>query len=303
MNDKVIQSFAQSWLRRVVVQAITTAVIGSGLCCLMAGIAALPEQWVDSDVKPWLFIGSFACLSGTFVVGLIIWVLVNNRKIYAQFDQAFTPLGLTRSRYLIRGLRYRGAYRGRAVNVYYIISGGRYLRSARLEIYLSGAFHTRLGIGTQSALSGFGLALTGQTPLEMPDPAYAGLLINPLDETWSRQLLEDVTARDIVARLVGQDTPGVRALHFSPANIRLYVGHFDLSILTPEAVRQWLEDLLALAEIGEGLLSPTQTATASQWESADRSDGGRYFLPVIAVVAVLVLCPMLMAVCVIRNLQ
>jgi hypothetical protein len=302
MNDKVIQSLATSWLRRVVVQAIVTVVFGGGLCCLMVGIAALPESLVAQEVKPWLFIGAFACLGGMLAVGLLVWVLVNNQRIFAHFDKAFTPLGFTRSRYLIRGLRYRGAYRARAVNVYYLVSGGRYFRSARLEIILKGNFHTRLGIGTQSALSSLGVALTGQAPLDMPDPAYEGLLIHPLDEAWSRQLLADSSARDAIVRLVGKDTPGVRGLHFGPETIRLYLGHFNLALLTPEAVRQWLEDLLALTEIGERLPAPTQTAAASQWESADRPDWGRYFLPALAVIFTVALCPILMAGCIIGIL-
>ncbi len=302
MSDKLLQSYFKTFFGRVVISAITSAVLGSILCCVMVGIMALPEQWVDSDARPWLFIGSFACLGGLLVVGLIIWVLVNNQRVYAHFDKAFTPLGLTRSRYLIRGLRYRGAYRGRPVNVYYLISGGRYLRSARLEIYLKGDFRTRLGIGTQNVLSGLGVALTGQPPLPVSDPAYEGLLIHPLDEVWSRQLLEDAAARAAIVRLVGQDTPGVRGLHFGPETIRLYLGHLNLAIVTPEAVRQWLEDLLALTEIGEGLPPPTQTATASKWESADRPDWGRYFLPAMAALGVVVLCPVFMAVCVVGIL-
>lgn len=299
MKDKLLQIYARKIARRSLLQLAATAVVGSFLCCLLLAIAALPEQLVASDVKPWLFIGSFACLGGLLAASLLVWVLVNNQRLYAHFDRAFTPLGFARSRYLIRGLRYRGRYRGRAVNVYYLISGGRYLRSARLEICLQGTFRTRLGIGTQNALSRLGLALTGQAQLALSDPAYAGLLINPLDETWSRQLLDTTSAREAIVRLVGPDTPGVRGLHVGPETLWLHLGHFDLASLTPEAVRQWLADLLALAELGEGLPPPTQTATASQWESADRADWGRYLLPALAVVGAFALCPMFMAGCVI----
>jgi hypothetical protein len=234
-----------------------------------------------------------------FVIGLLAWVLVNNQRLYARFDQAFTPFGFTRSRYLIRGLRYRGQYRGRPVNVYYFISGGRNLRTARLEIILRGTFRTRLGLGTQNALSSLGVALTGLAPLQLSDPAYTGLLIHPLDEAWSRQLLENALARDAIVRLVGQATPGVRGLHFGPETLRLYLSDPALGSLSPEAVRQWLEDLLSLIEIGEGLPPPTQTATAAQWESADRADWGRYLLPVLGVIVAFALCPIFMAVCVI----
>jgi hypothetical protein len=302
MNDKVIQSFAQSWLSRVAVQAVATLVFGGVLCCLMVGIASIPESLANQDVKLFLFIGSFACLMGAVMVGLLAWVLLNNRRIYAQFDQAFASLGLTRSRYLLRGLQYQGTYRGRQVNVYYHVSGGRYLRVPNLEIYLNGNFRTRLGIGTQNALSSLGSALLQQQALDPGDPAYEGLLIYPLDERWSRHLLGDHAARDAIVRLVGKDTPGVRGLHFGPESIRLQLRHFSLSILTPETVRQWLDDLFALAEIGEGLPPPAQTAQASDWERAGRSDRGRFLLPALGIVLLLVLCIFVFTGCVFLTL-
>jgi hypothetical protein len=302
MNDKVIQSFAKSWLSRVAVQAVATAAFGGVLCCVMVGIASLPESLVNQDVKLFLFIGSFACLIGAVMVGLLAWVLINNQRIYAQFDQAFASLGLTRSRYLLRGLQYQGTYRGRQVNVYYHVSGGRYLRVPSLEIYLKGNFRTRLGIGTQNALSSLGGALMQQQALDPGDPAYEGLLIYPLDENWSRQLLSDHAVREAIVRLVGKDTPGVRGLRFDPEAVSLVLRHFSLSLLTPEAVRQWLDDLLALAGVAEGLPPPAQTAEASDWERAARSDRSRFLLPALAIVGLLVLCPLALVVCTLGTL-
>jgi hypothetical protein len=298
MTDKLIQSYAKGCLTRTGLSLLLTFAAFLFFGCLCAGLALIPETVIDPDVKGLLFVGAIPCFGLTLTGGVVAWVLINNQRIYNQFDQAFTPLGLTRSRYLLRGLQYQGSFRGRQVNVYYHVSGGRYLRVPNLEIYLKGNFRTRLGIGTQNALSRLGGALMQQPALDPGDPAYEGLLVYPLDENWSRQLLGDHAARDAIVRLVGKDTPGVRGLRFDPEAISLVLRHFSLAILTPEAVRQWLDDLLALTEVAEGLPPPAQTAQASDWERAGRSDRGRFLLPALGIGLLLILCPFVITGCV-----
>jgi hypothetical protein len=300
MNDKVFQALAKTWLTRVGLNLVVTVGLGSVFCCFGTALLLIPERWLDPDLRALLLVGGMCLGLVAVLVFVIATVLISNRRVYAQFDEAFTPLGLTRSRYLLRGFRYQGAYRGRQVTVLYYVTGGRYLRSPSLQIYLSGSFRTRLGIGTESALTRLGGNLTGQTPLSLSEPAYEGLIAYPLDEAWSRQLLGEAEARDIIVRLVGKDTPGVRGLVFGPETVRLQVMHFGLNLITPEAVRQWFDDLLRLCEIGEGAPPPTQTAQASDWERADRSDRGRFLWPVIAItLAVVAVCPFAVGGCVI----
>ena len=90
MADKAIQSYAKSWLSRVAIQMIVTVALGLVLCCLMVGIALIPESLVGSNVKPWLFIGSFGCLMGLFMAGVLATVLMSNRQIYNEYF----PLGV-----------------------------------------------------------------------------------------------------------------------------------------------------------------------------------------------------------------
>lgn len=117
MRDKVIHALAKTWLNRVAAQTAVTVVMGGVLCCLATAIFAIPDEVIDPDLKALLFMGTFVGMMGLLVVGVIGWLLFNNRRIYAHFDQAFTPLGLNRSRYLLRGFQYQGTYRGRPVNV------------------------------------------------------------------------------------------------------------------------------------------------------------------------------------------
>lgn len=171
-------------------------------------IALIPDRYLDPDLKGLLQIGSLLCFGMLVVIGVIVWVVVNNSRIYARFDEAFLPFGLTRSRYLLAGLRYQGQYRGRGLNVYYYVSGGRYLRVPNLQIYVTGNFRTRLALGDKNMLTQLASSVFKQNLIQVDEAAYEGLLVNTIDETWARQLLSDSAARDSILHLVGKATPG-----------------------------------------------------------------------------------------------
>lgn len=298
MQDKLIRALANNWLNRVAIQTGVTVAMGSILCCLGTVILAIPDTIIDPDLKGLLLMGAFVGVIGLFVVGVFVWLFLNNQRIYARFDQAFAVFGLSRSRYLLRGLQYQGDYRGRPVNVYYYVSGGRYVRVPNLEIYVGGGFGTRLGIGNENALSRLGGSLSQQQPLNLNDPAYVGLLIYALDEKWSRQLLAHPQARPVIEELVGQETAGVRGLLFGPESVRLQIRHFSLAIITPETVAQWVNGLWALAELAEKLPSPTQTVEASNWEKQDRVGPSRVLGAIMVAIILVALCPAILAACV-----
>ncbi|MGQ0600835.1 MAG: hypothetical protein ACT4QE_03960 [Anaerolineales bacterium] len=289
MSDKLLQAYGKSCLTRLLFGVLLSVAAFLFIFCLGAAITLIPNRLLDEDTKALLQIATIPCFAFLLIGGVVVWVLFNNSRIYTQFDEAFTPLGLTRSRYLLSGFQYQGNYRGRQVNVYYHVSGGRYLRTPDLQIYLGGNFRTRLGLGTENILTRVGGALTRQQAITLSEPSYEGLLCYTIDETWSRNLLGQPQGQALVVRLAGKDTPGVRGLVFGPESLRLHLRHFPLSIVTPETVRQWVEDLVALAALAEELPPPTQTAEASDWERAGRLDRSRFLLPAIAIVLVLVL--------------
>jgi len=299
MKDKVLGSFAKSWLNRVAFQTVMTLVLGGILACIAFGIMAAPESLIPAQTKPWLYIGSFACLMSLLMVGIVVWVLTSNKRIYAQFDESFLQLGLTRSRYLIRGFQYRGTYRGRELNVYYRYAGGRYLRTPNLDFSLAGAFRTRFGLGTESALGRMGAALLKQQHLDPGDPVYAELLIYAEDETWSRRLLADPQARAILVRLAGKDNPGVRAVNVGPESVRFLLRHFTFDVVTPEAVRQWADDLWNLARLAEDLPPPAQTAVATKWDRADYAAPSKVLVPALVITVALVLAMVVCSACII----
>jgi hypothetical protein len=295
MMNKLIQPYAKGYLSRTVISLLLTVVVFLAIGCLTVGIALIPERVIDRDTKPFLFVGAIVLTVLVTLGGVIVWVVASNRRFYHQLDQAFNPLGLTGSRYLISGRQYQEIYRGRQVTVYYHVSGGRHLRTPDLQIYVSGQFGTRLGIGVENTLTKLGGAVLGAQPIRVDDPAYEGLLFNPLDEAWALRLLNDPQASDAILQLLGQETPGVRSLIFGPESIKLQLRHFALDILTPESVSQWLSDLYTLIDVGERLPPPTHTVEASEWERAGRLDRRRFLLPALGIVLLIILCPLVTA--------
>lgn len=284
MTNPEIKSYARGCLGRTAISLALSAGVFVVLGALMAGLALIPERVLPRDVKPFVLVGGLVCGGLVFGGAALGWVLVNNQRVYRRFDAAFLPLGLTRRRYLLSGFQYEGQYRGRPVNVYYHVSGGRYLRTPDLQLYVAGQFRTRLALGTSTALTRLGGAVLRQPPLAVTDPAYTGLLIYPLEEAWSRALLADPAARAAIGSLAGAETPGVRGLAVTPEAVRLHVRHFHLELITPETVRAWLEALTALAQAVEAQPAPAQPVAATQWERAERNDRGRFTLPALIIV-------------------
>jgi hypothetical protein len=104
--------------------------------------------------------------------------------------------------------------------------------------------------------------------------------------------LGEPQAENAIVQLVGQEKPGLRSVLFTPESIQLRLRHFSLDIITPENARLWLGALLDLIAIAEGVPAPRQTADASQWERSAQSDRGRFLLPSLLIVLLIVVCPL-----------
>jgi hypothetical protein len=287
MNDKVSQSllrgcFSQLGVSVALMLLLFGVILGGGTL-----IALLPNRYLNSDMKQWAFLSLLICSVSLMLLGTMIWIVVNNARVYARFDAAFTPFGFVRHRYLLAGLRYQGQYQGRNFNVYYHVSGGRYVRVPVLELYLTGHFRTRLSLGDKNLLAQMATSVLKPNLLQLNHPAYTDLMISTIDEAWANRLLNDAFAPELIARLVDKGLPGARGLVFGPEALYVNIRHFPLSLITPEAVRDWVEALLKLAALAEGLPPATQTAEASQWERASQFNRNRFWLPSFLIVAAL----------------
>ena len=293
MTDRLAGSYTRFCLGRMVINLVISFVILGAIGCLVLGIALIPDDVLPGDAGLFLFI---AGLVGIIFVGILaaaVYAFRVRAKRIGLFDTAFAPFGLEPQGYLISGRQYRGTFQGRQVNVYFYISGGRFLRVPTLQIYVGANIRTRLGIGTRNALTTMAGDLLKHPPLDLNDSDFADLLLYPLDERWSRDLFRDHHGREAILRLAGaRDGMGVHGLEFAPESVRFQLRHFEIGSINPEIIRNWMDDLFLVAEMAEAISPPMKTAVAGSMEKTSRTDRNAQLPVIIGVVLALVLCPL-----------
>ncbi len=270
---------------------------------LACGLICIP-MWAFSnlDLSPWVMIIPAALFllllfgGGAAYMGIVLY----RRK--QMLDAAFATLGLEGKAYLSFFRQYHGTLQGRQVDVYLA-------RGPRLEIEISTPLQTRLGVTGPHTDTRFAASLMDRQPMDFStagDPALGELTVFPHDEAWTRRLFADRQAAEIFKRLASRQTT------FTRQQVLLRPGTWQLLLtgntrmlsfdLDPAQVRQWIDDLLHLADIAEGMPDSTQTDVLSPLEqSAYRIRGQNpylaiwvgvgtllFFLIVTCVVAVLV---------------
>jgi hypothetical protein len=147
-----------------------------------------------------------------------------------------------------------------------------------LELHLSTPLQTRLGVAEVGSTTPALARLFGREPMDLNDPDLSELRVYALDEEWARSLLSEPETRTLFRRLLsaGESWALVQQVVLGPGVFRLRLYHskrlFKYEITTKEAGR-WLDDLLALARIAEGLPAPTVTAEESAAERLVRTGG------------------------------
>ncbi len=218
-----------------------------------------------------LFGGGFGLLART------------NHRRAALLDAIFNPLGLNGRQSLLTMRAYQGTIRGREARAYY-------RRGPVIEVTLSTPLPTRLSVdeadkGT-TAVAGW----LNRHPLALDDPAFDGLRVFALDEAWARSLLAQPQVPPLLRRLILSEGPFVlRQLQLSPGQffLRLFRSKRLLSTdIDPAQVRQWVEDVAALADMAESLPAPQETAVATPLEQTLRAQ--RAGLPRKALVILIV---------------
>ena len=288
---KLLKARLKDQMRGMVIGLLSIVIVVPLGCVLI-----LIPLWLvtQSDASIWVLILP-ACLfllilfGGGF--GALAWTL-HRRKRW--LDSLFTPWGLKGSRYMITGRQYRGTRTlvERPVQGREIIA--RFYRGTTLDLYVSTPLQTRLGVGEKSHAS---LALAGmldRQPLALDDPDLDAWSVFALDEEWARSLLANPAAKTLLQRLMraGENWALMRQVYLQPGmfHLRLYrnknLFRYDVE---PKEAREWLDDLLALARIAEGLPAPRVTAEESGAEQFVRS--GRIASVGPVVVALLVGVP------------
>jgi hypothetical protein len=266
--SKLLKAWSLGYVRSYVLGLIAPAIVlPLGCVCVLIPLWLVTE----SDASIWVLIISsslyFLILVGGGL-GVAGWVLHRRKR---RLDTAFTPLGLVGKRYLLTGRQYHGTVEGRQVSA-------RFYRGPMLELHLGTSLQTRFGVAEEGSTTLALAGLFGRQRLAMDDPDLSGLHIFALDEGWTHSLLADPEARTLIQRLMraGESWALVRQVVLGPGALRLRLYRskrlFKYEI-TPEEAQRWLDDLLALARIAEGLPAPTVTAEESSAERLVRSGG------------------------------
>ncbi|MFH1635567.1 MAG: hypothetical protein ABIG63_16375 [Chloroflexota bacterium] len=285
IESRLLRAWGGGCARSFVVYIAAAVVMIGGFCCLTAGAFMLP---IDDDAH--FFIWGGLLLAFIFLVtgGVIAWGVGSIRKRAGELDAAFTPLGLTGKMYLQNGRQYHGTVRGHQVDVYVY-------RGPTLQIYLAASLGTRVGISRKGSIQKIAANILDKETLDVGAPGFEHLSIYPLDHRWTRELVTDPQAREIILRLTEEQAAAeLRTLVIQPNAVLLQLNHTQIKNITPENVRAWIDDLWELARIADGLYPPTKTAEESKLELTTRTERSKYTWPTIGITcgvfAVMVAC-------------
>jgi hypothetical protein len=278
--SKFLRAVSKDYARGIVISLISTLVVVPLACVLVFVPLWMVSQ---SDASIWVLIVP-ASLYLLILLGggsgAVAWTFFRRKR---WLDSVFTPLGLTGRAYMYSGRQYQGTVEGREVTA-------RFYRGPTLDLYVGTPLQTRLGIAEQSQAGLAVASVFNRQPLPLDDPDLDAWSVFVLDEDWARSLLTHPEAKRLLQRLMGagDNWALMQQVHLQPGAfyLRLYRNKnlFRYSITLEEA-RQWLDDMMALARVAEGLPAPQVTAEETSAERLVRS--GRITPIVLIVIAVL----------------
>jgi len=170
--------------RRAALVELIAVVVGLPLGCILVAI----PLWLIATFggQVWVIAVS-ALLFALVIFAGVSFLLVVVLRRRAKLNAVFEPLGITGGAYMTFFRQYHGELQGRPVDVYL-------RRGPFLEVELGTSLQTRLGVSRPHADTRFLAGLAGRQPMEFGDRALNDLTVFPLDETWTRRLLENTRA-------------------------------------------------------------------------------------------------------------
>lgn len=270
MSNKLLTRWGAGYGLRALLSLLLPLIAFGILIACMIIVALLPlphiRGWDDRDLRALILVGGlglavFAALTLVTLFG--VWLIVNRAR---QLNAAFEPLGIKGRMFFANGRQYHGAVSGRQVDAYFY-------RGPAFDLYVSAAVKTRLGIGTKDSVGAAISKSLNRIPLETGDPDLSRLNVFPADERWTRGLLADSAAKAALLRLTADEGPcEIRNVIFYPGSIQLKLHRTSHKRITPEAVRLWMDDLIALARVAERLPSPDKVEEESALETRTRAN-------------------------------
>jgi len=264
--SKFFRAVSQDYARSMVTGLIAVLIVVPLTCVLIFVPLVLVQRF---DLGIWVLVVGGALYLLIMIGGgwgAVGWTLLRRKR---WLDSVFVPLGLAGRGYMLTGRQYQGVVEEREVTV-------RFYRGPTLDLHVSTPLQTRVGIGSRSQV---GLAVAGmfnRQPMEFADPGMDAFSIFPLDEDWTASLLAHPGARRLILRLMtaGDSWALMQQVYLQPGMFYLRL-HRNKNLfkytITPEEARQWLDDLMALARVAEGLPAPQVTAKETPAEQLIRS--------------------------------
>lgn len=273
-ENRLFQAYGQGCARGILIYAIVAVIVIGGFCCLSMLAFMLP---IDKDIRLFVWVGLIIIFIVTAALITLIGAILVIRRRAGELDKVFLPLGLEGRRYLTNGRQYHGTFRGFPFHVYFY-------RGPTLQIYLEVPLRTRLGIGRQGAISSLAANITNKQALSLDDPEFDDFVIYPDDRHWADEFFADPQAREIILRLIAEDTAvELRTLSITP-NALLWQSRYNpLRNINADSVRAWFNDLAELARIALGLRSPSIIAEESDLERTTRTDRSKYTWPIVGI--------------------
>ena len=247
---------------------ILVAITALALLAVLAGIASL-ISW-PSTIEPGLITaGTLAVWAFIVVPGGLLMVLFGVERRGRRLDDIFASKGLRGRRYLLTSRQFHGSVDEREVDAY--ISKG-----PLVEIYVTSDLKTRACVGLMGGK--YIGALREATrhkmqELTLQEPHWSGYQAYTLDEPWTKALSEHKRAREIIQDLLSEGGPrSMRWVHITPGAI-VFRSHRVSGLLIDEAnAERWIDGLMELASIAEGLTAPKTVIEATSFEKQARTN-------------------------------
>jgi hypothetical protein len=273
-ESRLVKAWSQGCARSLALRIIVSIGVIGGFFCLAVTTALAP---IEQDYKIFVWVGLVVLFLFVVIGAVIAWGVWTIRKRATELDKAFVPLGLDGRMYMQNGRQYHGTYRGYKVHAYFY-------RGPTIDIYLDVPLKTRVGIGRKGSIERAVANILEKVPLSVDDPEFEHLVVYPMDQAWAGKLLANPQARIAIRRLTaeGAETE-LRSLSVTPQALLLKSRYIPINHITPDLVRNIVNDLYEFARIAEGLTPPTITAEESKIERASRSDRSKFTWPIIGI--------------------
>jgi len=271
--ERIFKAWGMSSLRGCVLQiVISIVVVALSVPCIFVPLY-IANNTRNNTAAFWIMVIPMSAfvlllLGGSLGVGLFFLM-----RRASQLDEAFKPLSLDGKMYLTNGRQYHGVVQGRRVDIYFY-------RGPTLEIFVEANVRSRIGIGVKSSVGAAVAGMINRQPLDHGDADYVPFSIYANDPQWARDISADPTFKQAAIRLATNPTSyGLYNLIIAPGAVQIQRRYISTKAITPESVREWINDLIAVARIIEAQPVPQKIEDESASSRKLRVDRDAFNLP------------------------